>query len=166
MRKTAVFLFLLLLAGLVLANGDHNVTEGKALIDSGISCNELTNAQLEEIGEYFMEQMHPGETHEFMHDMMGMEEGTDYHEQFHIDLAKAMYCGERQGFQTMMGGQMMGPGMGGSFIVPDMLFSSSAGQAGAWWLVWNLLVLVLLVGLIVLVFLGILKLAKDLSKKG
>jgi len=71
-----VFGIFLLSISLVLANGDHQseIEEGKKLVDSGISCDKLTDEQLESIGEYYMEQMHPGEQHEAMHKMMGMEE--------------------------------------------------------------------------------------------
>ena len=60
---------ILLFAGMVLFSlafvlAHENFTETKELIDSGVSCNKLTSSQLEEIGDYYMEQMHPGEAHE------------------------------------------------------------------------------------------------------
>lgn len=61
---------LLLSVGLVSAH-EHNFGETKQLIDSGIGCDKLTDEQLESIGEYYMEQMHPGEAHELMDNMMG-----------------------------------------------------------------------------------------------
>ena len=92
--------------------------ETKRLIDSNVACDELTDEQLEEIGEYYMEQMHPGDAHEFMHQRMGLVEGSETEEKFHIDLAKTMYCGE-------LSTGMMGTGMGG------MMGSAGSGMMGA-----------------------------------
>src|SRR3989344_6872430 len=99
----ALFGVLLISIFLVSANGDHQneMEEGKKLVESNVDCEDLTDEQLETIGEYFMEQMHPGEAHEAMHEMMGIEEGTEYHKQFHVNIAKMMYCGESG---NMMGG--------------------------------------------------------------
>ncbi len=94
----------------------HSVdfNETKRLISSDIACDELSDEQLEGIGEYYMEQMHPGESHEFMHQRMGLVEGSAAEEKFHISLAKTMYCGE-------LSAGMMGMGAGG------MMQSSNAG---------------------------------------
>ena len=92
--------------------------ETKRLIDSNVACDELTDEQLEEIGEYYMEQMHSGDAHEFMHQRMGLVEGSETEEKFHIDLAKTMYCGE-------LSTGMMGTGMGG------MMGSAGSGMMGA-----------------------------------
>lgn len=82
----------------VFANSEHSheseIREGEGLINSQVNCEKLNDEQLEAVGEYLMEQMHPGESHEAMHKMMGMEEGTEYHKNFHINLAKRMYCGQ------------------------------------------------------------------------
>ncbi|HLG23713.1 MAG TPA: hypothetical protein VI564_02155 [Candidatus Nanoarchaeia archaeon] len=96
---------------------EHDFTQTKKLIDSGISCNKLTNEQLEEIGDYYMEQMHPGESHELMDNMMGGE-GSESLKQVHINMAKRLYCKENVyigygmmgsgGMRNMMGGSMMG----------------------------------------------------------
>src|SRR3989344_1414370 len=116
-----VFGIFLLSISLVLANGDHQseIEEGKKLVDTGISCDKLTDEQLESIGEYYMEQMHPGEQHEAMHKMMGMEEGTEYHEQVHVNMARMMYCGESGMGSGMMNGGMMGGNMMG--MMPMMM---------------------------------------------
>jgi len=123
-RILLVFGILLLGMAFVSANGDHasEIEEGRELAESGISCDELSDGQLEAIGEYLMEQMHPGEAHEAMHEIMGMEEGTEYHERVHVDMAKMMYCGEN----VMMGSGMMGScGMMG-----DMMGSGMIGSGG------------------------------------
>lgn len=111
-----IFGILLLSVSLVLANGNHQseIAEGKKLIESKIDCSKLTDEQLEAIGEYYMEQMHPGEAHELMHKMMGIEEGTEYHKQFHVNIARMIYCGDNNtGMMDsgMMGGNMMMPMM-------------------------------------------------------
>src|SRR3990172_3184402 len=102
-----VIVILLLSIGLVNAVSQDELNEAKALIDSNISCNKLTNSQLEIIGEYYMEQMMPGQAHIRAHEMMGLAEGSDAEEQFHINLARRSYCEENVG---MMGG-MIGGGM-------------------------------------------------------
>ena len=113
-KAIALFiLFLVLLASQVLAQ-EHDFTEIKSLIDSGVSCIQLTNEQLEEIGEYYMEQMHPGEAHEIMDNMMGGE-GSESLKQVHINMARRLYCNENvyigysmMGMMNKIGGSMMG----------------------------------------------------------
>ncbi len=97
---------LLLSFGLVNAVTQQEINKAKNLIDSKIDCESLSDSQLEIIGEYYMEQMHPGEAHELMHKMMGLKEGSGAEEQFHINMAKTMYCDENTG--GMMGGGIMG----------------------------------------------------------
>src|SRR3989344_3907201 len=71
MKKGLFFMVVLLLTpGLVNAVSQEELNEAKALIDSKITCDKLTNEQLEAIGDYYMEQMHPGEAHEIMDSMM------------------------------------------------------------------------------------------------
>ena len=88
---------------------EHDFIETKQLIDSGITCDKLTDEQLEAIGDYYMEQMHPSEAYEMMDQMMGGE-GSDSLKQIHIQMAKRFYCNEDVGgmMQMMMGGGMMG----------------------------------------------------------
>lgn len=88
---------------------EHDFTETKQLIDSGISCDKLTDEQLEAMGDYYMEQMYPGEAHEIMDQMMGGE-GSENLKQVHIQMAKRLYCNEDVGgmMNMMMGGGMMG----------------------------------------------------------
>lgn len=130
MKYTLLILILLLSVGLVSASGDHNLEEAKQLIDSEISCDTLSDEQLESIGEYYMEQMHPGEAHEMMDKMMGGE-GSDSLKQMHIQMAKRIYCNEDVN-GMMSGGMMMGTGgmmnmMGGSFGGGSMWLWSIVG---------------------------------------
>lgn len=136
----------------------------KQLIDSNASCGSLGDSQLELIGEYFMEQVHPGEAHELMHRMMGLADNSAEEKAFHISLAKTMYCGQGSGFgmmgmmPMMMGGYygggmmsrgMMGYGTGGSLPGGVMGYGYSPPFG---WSLSDVLVAILLIGLIVLVY--------------
>ena len=133
-----IFSMLLLSVSLVFAH-EHNFDETKQLIDSGISCDKLTDEQLESIGDYYMEQMHPGEAHELMDQMMGGE-GSNGLRQVHIQMAKRLYCNEDVG--GMMGDMMnmMGSGMMGNY--PTYYGYNNF---------WNILYLVFLIGVIALI---------------
>jgi hypothetical protein len=91
-------ILVLLLSTYVLADNETNheseIEEGKRLVKSKADCSKLSDEQLEAIGEYLMEQMHPGEAHEAMHRMMGIEEGTEYHKQVNVNMGRMMYCSE------------------------------------------------------------------------
>ncbi len=128
---------------------EHNFAETKQLIDSGISCDKLTDEQLEAMGDYYMEQMHPGEAHEMMDKMMGGE-GSDSLKQMHIQMAKRLYCNDNiyVGY-GMMGNNMIGSGMMGNYL-------SYYGYNSFW----NILWLVFLIGVIVLIIWLIYKLTK------
>ena len=146
-----IFSMLLLSVSLVSAH-EHDFGETKQLIDSGIGCDKLTNEQLESIGDYYMEQMHPGEAHEIMDNMMGGE-GSESLKQVHINMAKRLYCNENVG--GMMGGGMMNMMMGGGMM----------GNYPAYYgynSFWNILWLIFLMGVIVL----IIWLIYNFTKKG
>lgn len=104
-------LILLLLVVSILssiANADmENFAEAEKLIKSKVSCNDLTDNQLEIIGDYFMEQMHPGELHEIMDERMGGESSASL-KQIHINMAKSFYCGEYGIMSAGMMNMMMG----------------------------------------------------------
>ena len=137
-----IFSMLLLSVSLVSAH-EHNFAETKQLIESGISCDKLTDEQLESIGDYYMEQMHPGEAHELMDQMMGGE-GSESLRQVHINMAKRLYCNEyvdgMMGGGMMMGNNIMGSGMMGNY--PAYYGYNNF---------WNILWLVFLIGAIVLI---------------
>ena len=99
-------------AAISFAHEDEDELElGKQLVDSKVSCSELDDEKLEAIGEYIMEQMHPGESHDAMHKMMGVEEDTEEHEQLHVQIAKHHYCNDyntTSGFSMKGGCGMMG----------------------------------------------------------
>src|SRR3989344_9443095 len=159
-KKTILImlLFNMLLLSITLVYAHGNFNETKKLIDSGISCDKLTNEQLESIGDYYMEQMHPGEAHEYMDRMMGGE-GSDSLKQMHINMAKTIYCNENVSSYGMMGGNMRSM-MYGSYG-SGMMGSSNFG----YWNFLNILYLILLIGIIVLIILWIIKLIKHEGKR-
>src|SRR3989338_6576535 len=172
MKKILLIISLVLLLNLSLVNAitKQEINEDKDLLDSKVSCDKLTNEQLEEIGEYLMEQMHPGESHELMHEMMGLTEGSETEKQFHINMAKTIYCGEG-GVMGMMGsGGMMNMMMGNIVSVQNPQVNMMQGMMGNWghfgyWNFLNVLYIILLIGLIILVYLCIIKLWRDFYGK-
>ena len=143
MNKKIIFVLIAVLflnLSLVSAH-EHDFNETKQLIDSGISCDKLIDEQLEAIGDYYMEQMHPGEAHELMDEMMGGE-GSESLRTVHINMAKTIYCNENVSSYGMMG-------------------SSNFG----YWNFLNILYLILLIGIIVLIILWIIKLTKQTGKR-
>jgi len=162
MRKAyMMFAILVAFVGFVVAAED--VSEGKQLVESKADCSTLSDSQLEAIGEYYMEQMHPGESHELMDAMMGGE-GSESLRQVHISMAESIYCQEQTGSAGMMGSGMMGSGgmpsmmrtmMGGSWQGAPYGMTGYGYPNLFGWSIFDLLLLVLLVGLIVAVYLHI-----------
>lgn len=85
---------------------DQQVTDA-----SKLDCDQLSDNQLEELGEAVMSQMHPDpEIHESMDEMMGGEDSASLR-QAHIAMAQRyLGCGSNTGM--MMGGMMAGGMMG------------------------------------------------------
>ena len=104
-----VFILLIWLAVAVSANEIEEIEEGRQLVLSRVSCNILTNQQLENVGEYYMELMHPNELHEIIDQRMGGE-GSESLRLVHINIAKMMYCGERNAMPINMMNLMMNRG--------------------------------------------------------
>ena len=172
MRKIlAIFVMLTVLASFIYAQERHeDFTEAMQIIEDKIPCDNLSEDQFEILGDYFMEQMHPGEAHEIMDERMGGE-GSESLRLMHINMGKAFYCGENYG---MMGYGMMGSGMMGNYQNNMMGNYNGYGMMGNnynttrfgyGWSLYNILYLVLLVGLIILVYLGIVRLWKKPKKK-
>lgn len=162
----AMAVFLLLNLSLAIAITQQEASEAKSLIDSKANCKSLSDSQLEIIGEYYMEQMHKGESHELMHQMMGMKEGSEAEKQFHINMAKAIYCGDKNAFGGMMNGgmmSMMGSGFGTNMMSQGMM--GNYGYGFGYWNFQNALYLILVIGLIILVYLGIFKLWREIFQK-
>ena len=157
MKNRVFVIFIILLLNLSLANAitQQEIKEAKSLIDSKVDCKNLSDSQLEIIGEYEMELMHPGESHEAMHKMMGIKEGSEAEKKFHISMAKTIYCGESGG---MMGGGMMNMMMGGNMM-------GSTGYGYGYFGFINVLSIILLIGLIILVYIWIFKLLKNMKNE-
>ncbi|RMD58107.1 hypothetical protein D6825_01960 [Candidatus Woesearchaeota archaeon] len=112
MIKQTIFLIIAaILSATALAHGAGHeqslLSTAEDIIKSGKACSELTDDELELIGDYYMEQMHPGEMHERMDAMMGGEGSLQLREA-HINMARKLYCNEypSYGMMTMMGGGM------------------------------------------------------------
>lgn len=149
---------------------DAELEEGKALVEADVDCADLNDQQRKAIGEYVMEVMHPGNAHDVMHQMMGIEEGTEEHELFHIALAQRMYCGSSgygYGMGMMYGGMMRsGYGMMGSWQDSNYAYTCMNGYCStASWSVASSLYLLFLVTLVVLAVLLIIKLWRNLYGK-
>ncbi len=167
-RKVLVSIVVTILVfsiGVVVAHGNFNET--KELIDSGISCSDLSEEQLEEIGDYYMEQMHPGKQHEMMHQMMGGE-SSETTRLMHINMAKSIYCGEsNQSMMPMM--SMMSSGMMYGNIMSRQTSQTNIMQGmtgnleygSGYWNFVNLLYVILIISLTILFMLGIIKLWKE-----
>ena len=161
MRKIFfVIIILLFNVGLVYAH-EHNFAETKQLIDSGISCNELTDEQLEVIGDYYMEQMHPDEAHEMMDKMMGGE-GSDSLKKMHIQMATRLYCDED--VAGKMGGSMMNMMMSSGGMMNMMGTNMMGGSFGgsSWWL-WSVVGWLFWIALLVALILLIIWLYKQIT---
>lgn len=96
----------------------EDFTEATSLIAAKTPCSQLTQDQLEKIGDYYMEQMHPGSQHEAMEEAMGGE-GSGTVKAVHISMAQRLYCNDyasaaSYGMYGMMntGGMMNGWGNG------------------------------------------------------
>ncbi len=120
----ALLLVIAFSAAVAADNGDFGET--KQLIESKVSCSELTDAQLESIGDYFMEQMHPGELHEIMDERMGGE-GSESLRLAHVNMAKYFYCGDT----SAMHGGMMGMMMGFNGGMTNMMGNYGYGMMGS-----------------------------------
>jgi len=160
----------MLVLGMALAAGQaEDFTEAKGLIDAKVPCAQLSDEQIEMIGDYYMEQMHPGEAHALMEQMMGGE-GSAQVKQAHIAIAERIYCNERAGTGYGMGmmGWGMGPGMmdnwgdaqdadsignqrGGGMMAYNYGMGMMGGYGGYWVLgaLWSVLLLAALVLLVI-----------------
>ena len=155
MKKILFLASIALLLGIGLSSAitQQEISEAKGLIDSKITCDKLTDNQLERIGEYYIEQMHTGNSHVQMHKVMGIQEGSDAERQLHINMAKTIYCGES-------GGMMGSGGMMNMMMGNNMMGGGTIGNYQTYGFGLNTMYVILVFGLIILVYLGIIKLWK------
>lgn len=148
----------------------EEINGGKELVENQVPCDQLNEDQFEAIGEYLMEQMHPGEQHEEMHRMMGMDTNEELHDQMHVNMAKMMYCSINQtgmmmpmnmmrmmkGSGGMMGGgmmKMMSGGNNGMMSTSYGMDTPGYGMMGWGWTMWlwNAVWFLFWIGVVVLV---------------
>ena len=149
MKKTILILVIFLLgivAVLAQESHDSEIEEGKKLVETKISCDKLSNEQLEAIGDYYMEQMHPGEAHKTMDTMMDGE-GSESLRQMHITMAKRLYCNEDVGGMMGSGGMMGMMNMMGGNMMGNYPSYDGYGYNGFWNIVWS----IFLIGVIALI---------------
>ena len=159
MKLKHLFVALIILLtsiNLAYAHGE-DFTEAQNIIASKVACDKLSNEQLELIGDYYMEQMHPGEAHEMMDKMMGGE-GSENLRQMHIMMSKRLYCNEETG-GMMNSGSMMGMmnlmGSGGMMNMMDgNIMGGGMMGTNAWWffgIIWLLFWIAVLTAIIMLI---------------
>jgi hypothetical protein len=136
----------LLLVSSIFAHGDETFDKAEELITSEISCSNLSNDQLEIIGDYYMEQIHPGESHIRMDEMMGGE-GSESLREIHINMAKRSYCND----DSLISHGIMG---GSNYMMSSPFMF---GFGGMFWI--YILAIIIVVTLIML-------LTKNNKKKG
>ena len=174
MKKYFIYLLIMILGIYFVFADAEEFAEAKKLIDAKTPCSSLNENQLENIGDYLMEQMHPGQAHELMDKMMGGE-GSESLRLMHIAMAKRLYCNDINSSVNygMMGYGMMGTGLGRGTNYGGMMGMMGSnfgyGMMGSgyglgYWNFINFLSIVLLLGLIVLVYLWIIKLWKEIKK--
>lgn len=86
-----VIILILLSFNFISSHGEEEFHAAEEIIEQKIPCSELNEEQLEIIGDYYMEQMHPGEAHIKMDEMMGGE-GSESLRQMHINMGIRFYC--------------------------------------------------------------------------
>jgi hypothetical protein len=157
MKKIVTILCtVVLLSSLGLAHGEETFAHAEELIDAKVDCDTLTDDDLEKIGDYYMEQMHPGEAHEAMDAMMGGE-GSEQLRKIHINMARSFYCGDHSMMEAGMMNMMMGrSGMmdsitntktvGGNKMMNGFGMGSTIGMSFLWLI--NLAVGAFIVGVI------------------
>ncbi|MBI2449028.1 hypothetical protein HYV49_01905 [Candidatus Pacearchaeota archaeon] len=157
-NKYKIYLISFLIIGILAVNiaifasahGEEDFAQAEEIIKQKISCSNLSEEQLEILGEYYMEQMHPGELHEQMDEMMGGE-GSASLKQIHVSMGKAFYCGEHDAMSTgmmsmMMGRGMMGYGGMGSGMMQNYRYNN------LWALTWVMALLIVML-IVILIYL-------------
>ncbi|MDO8339417.1 MAG: hypothetical protein Q7T16_02055 [Candidatus Burarchaeum sp.] len=137
--------------------------EGKFFLDDlnakTVVCSQLKDADFEKIGEYFMGlSIGDASRHIAMNEMMKSMMGEQGEEQMHIAMGKRMSNCEPDATtpQNMMNGGMMGSGMmGGSWQGAPYGMTGYGYPNLFGWSVFDVLLLILLLGLIVAVYLHI-----------
>jgi len=185
----AVSLLILAVPVLALAASDDDLsvaavlqeilTEQQVSTVQSLDCQKVTDDQFEKLGDAVMEQIHPGEQHELMDQMMGGE-GSESLKLMHIQMGQNyLGCNNYHnnpdgimGSGMMTGGMMgmMGGGMMGSYAVNDWGNNyrspySMMGYNQSLGIFWQLMMVTIGVGILVLIVLAIAWLMKNLKNK-
>lgn len=133
-----MLLLIVLVAGIVSADAGHpehtDFEQAEGIINAELPCDSLSDEQLELLGDYYMEGMHPGEAHILMDEMMGGE-GSEALREVHINMAKSFYCGEAGAMGSGMMGMMGGIGWFGMGLLWLVFIALAAFIVGIifWW---------------------------------
>lgn len=156
MKNIAIIaiIFLVFSIGFAYAHGEEDFAKAEEIIKQKVPCNELTDEDLEIIGEYYMEQMHPGELHEIMDERMGGE-GSESLKRVHINMGKAFYCGEHDYMSSGMMSMMMSRGMMGGF--GNIMGNSYYVNGSTGFRVFSWVISILIIAILVLIILLLIK---------
>ena len=147
----AIFLVVIILLNINFVIADSEEFEkAESIVKQKIPCNQLSESDLEIIGDYYMEQMHPGELHEIMDERMGGE-GSESLRQVHISIAQSFYCGNSGMMSNgMMNTMMNRGGMMGYNYVNTNLNNNYSNNLNPFSFIIIFLVLIILVLIILL----------------
>ncbi|MFH1391882.1 MAG: hypothetical protein ABIH20_06225 [Candidatus Diapherotrites archaeon] len=176
-KETIIVLILamgLLAMPFAIADSGHDFSEAEAIVSQKTPCESLSQEQLASVGDYYMEQIHPGEQHESMDAMMGGE-GSESLKQMHIAMTYRFYCSglsdEANQYYGMMGSGysnygMMGSGMMGGMMDgtygPGMMYNNYGSNPIAGTIGTANSVLFALALVVVIIFFGI-KISKEIK---
>ena len=132
---------------LVYASEEEIFMQAEEIIAQNISCDALNETQLEILGDYYMEQMHPGELHEIMDERMGGE-GSESLRRVHINMGLSFYCRDSNYFSR--GNMMMGM-MGYRGMIGNSYYGSKNTLLGIFGMFIAFLAIVILVLFIILI---------------
>src|SRR3989344_4301457 len=157
--ELGIIIVLAILASSTVLAQEENFDEAVSIIELKIPCSQLTDEQFELLGDYYMEQMHPGELHEIMDDRIGGE-GSAQLRNVHIAMGRSFYCADNNAMPMSMMHMMMGRnninyGMMGNYPnYPSYNNSYSSFSAT------SILINILIIILIIIAIIGITKLLK------
>ena len=120
-----------------------------------LPCNKITDDDFEDLGDAFMESIHPGQAHESMDRMMGGE-GSASLRQAHIHMGQNYLGCNSIGAGGMMGRGMMGTGMmsGWNKMMNSSSYFGGRGRSGLYGLP-SILINITYLLIIVLLIVGI-----------
>ena len=125
-----IIVVMILIPGLVYASSDghDDFSDAFEIIENNVACEDLSDDEFEHLGDYYMEQMHPGEAHVRMDQMMGGEDSESLRN-MHISMGKKFYCNNDEDYS---GGGMMESGMMNNKMMSNgMMSGGMMGSIGS-----------------------------------